>query len=344
MNSNLSNSQKVGDRNQSLVTPISFLLILWILLPIVSCSEEVMDNPSEIEYETSIMIVPDIQNYTHKEDRFKYLNAIADYYHENRGRFEAILQVGDLTNNNQVWQYENAYQHFYCRFDKDDQLVFCLGNHDYGSNGNSGIRLSNVPESMLPLYDIRMEGTKWENYIKYITLAGKRYGIIVLEFCTRNETLEWANTIISSDTLTPYIVLTHAFLNEKGEMYDIDNTAIKNYDSPKAYKMGDDYKNDSKEIFEKLIYNNINIKLVICGHSLTPSYMNVLSVSNKQGIPVHMIMVNYQHYREGGEGNVGILDISGDSYRLRSFSTYLRRYGDSDIRFGTASINSNSEL
>ena len=318
-----------------------FIITIFLFtLPLFSCEGDYVEEKySELEPKASIIIVPDIQNYTHAEVGFKYLNAIADYYHDNREQFDAILQVGDLTNNNQVWQYENAYQYFYSKFEKDELLVFFLGNHDYGNNGSSDIRMSNIPESILPLYDIGKEGAKWENYVKYITLDGKKYGVMVLEFCTRNETLEWANTIISADTLTPYIILTHAFLNEKGEMYDIDNTAINNYDSPKAYKMGDDYKNDSKEIFDKLIYNNANIKLVICGHSLTPSYMNVLSVRNKQGLPVHMIMVNYQHYREGGEGNVGILDISGDSYRLRSFSTYYRRYGDRDIRFGTASTN-----
>lgn len=283
------------------------------------------------------MIVPDIQNYTHKEERFKYLNSIVDYYHANKNSLDAILQVGDLTNNNQIWQYENAYNQFFCKFGMTDQLVFCLGNHDYGNNGKSDVRESNIPEYMKPSYDIRMENSQYENYVRYINLGGKKYGILVLEFCTRNETLEWANNVINNAPLTPFIILTHVFLDQNGEMFDSSNPNVVNKgSSQKKYQMGSDYKNDSREIFDKIIYCNPNVKLVVCGHCLTPSYINVNSENNIEGKPVYMIEVNYQHYTEGGLGYIGVLDIKDDTYRIRSYSTYENKYGNSDISFGTS--------
>lgn len=284
---------------------------------------------------SSIVIVPDIQNYTHLEERFRYLNAIADYYHANRDRYDAILQVGDLTNNNAVWQYENAYNQFFSKFSIEDQMVFCLGNHDYGKNGTSDIRQSNCPNILMPHYDKRMEDSQWENYVRYINLVGRKYGVLVLEFCTRNETLEWANDIIKSDPTTPYIILLHVFLDQNGEMFDAANTEIVNKGSShKKYKMGGDYKNDSREIFDKIIYHNPNVKLVVCGHCLTPLHINVHSEYNVEGKQVHMIEVNYQHYTDGGLGYVGILDIDDEAYRIRSYSTYEHKYGTIDICFG----------
>ncbi|MBR0524387.1 MAG: hypothetical protein IJK09_05455, partial [Prevotella sp.] len=80
-------------------------------------------------------------------------------------------------------------------------------------------------------------------------------------------------------------------------------------------------------------YNNTNVKMVVCGHCLTPHYINVNSKNNVEGSPVRMIEVNYQHYKEGGEGQIGVLDIYNDSYRIRSYSTYLNKYSGIDIVF-----------
>lgn len=314
---------------------IFLLLIAFLPFSVLSC-----DNEDNIDVgktvKSCIVIVPDIQNYTHLEERFKYLNAIADYCQRNKDEIDAILQVGDLTNNNQIWQYENAYTHFFCKFEASDQLVFCLGNHDYGNNGKSDIRMSNLPSYMMAIYDNKMEGTQWENYVRYITMGGKKYGVIVLEFCTRNEVLEWANNVIKNDPSTPYIIVTHVFLDQNGEMFDISNLNVVNKGSShKKYQMGGDYKNDSREIFEKIIYHNPNVKLVVCGHCLTPSYINVKSENNIEGEAVYMIEVNYQHYTEGGLGYIGILNIEDDSYRIRSYSAYENKFGTRDISFGT---------
>lgn len=302
-----------------------------------ACSGDADNLSIEGSKEFSIMIVPDIQNYTHIETRFKYLNSIANYFNKNKESIDAVLQVGDLTNNNAVWQYENAYNQFFCKFDKYDQMVFCLGNHDYGNNGKSNIRFSNFPEYMMPPCDIRMNGSQWDNYVRYINLGGVKYGVMVLEFCTRNETLEWVNNVLKHDSTTPYILLTHVFLDQNGEMFDAANPYIVNIGSShKKYQMGGDYKNDSREIFDKIIYSNINVKLVVCGHCLTPSYINVHSENNVAGKPVHMVEVNYQHYTAGGLGYVGILDVKGEAYRIRSYSTYENKYGSIDISFGTS--------
>lgn len=304
---------------------------------IMECPEKVGQKPDS---STRIMIVPDIQNYTYLEERLKYLDAITDYYQSNKNDIDLVLQVGDLTYHNYVWQYENAYMHFINKFKQGDQMFFCLGNHDYGTNGTSDVRVSNIPEYMMPSYDLRMEESQWENYVRRVTIGGEEYGVLVLEFCTRNETLEWANTVISSDPQTPYIILLHVFLDQNGVMFDSSNPEVVNKGSShKDYQMGNEYKNDSREIFDKIIYNNPNVKMVFCGHCLTPSYINVNYETNATGEKVYMIEVNYQHYTDGGQGCVAVLDIvNGKNYRIRSYSTYFNEYTGIDIAFGEGGL------
>lgn len=319
-------------------TLVCCLSLLFIYL-FSSCREtEIIIDP-EPEPLARIMIVPDIQNYTYLEERFKYLTSIVNYYRRNKEDFDAVFQVGDLTYHNYVWQYENAYNYFFRFFDVEDQLVFCLGNHDYGTNGLSDIRNTNIPPYMIPASDLRMVDKDCENYVRYVTLGGVKYGVIELEFATRNKALEWANDVLSNDASTPYIILLHVFLNKKGFIYDYKDPNILISGSHKQYEMssdGDNYKNDSREIFDKIVYKNPNVKLIICGHSLTPDYVNVVSEKNVLGKPVYIVMVNYQHYGESGNGYIGELDIEGEHYRIRSYSTYDNndKYGNVDISFG----------
>ena len=280
-----------------------------------------------------VMIIPDIQNYTNVETGIKYLNSITTYYKQCKEHIDLCLQVGDLTYNNLPEQYEIAYDYLINKFDTCDQFVFCLGNHDYGNNGRSDSRFSNFQNDKLPPVNIKMNDTGWENYVRYVSIGGERTGVLVLEFATRNQPLEWANQVISSDPNTPYIILTHVFLNRYGEIYDYTDENLLNTGSNKSYQMGDDYINDSREIFDKLIYNNTNIKMVVCGHCKTPDYINVTSETNVKGDPVYMIMVNYQHYIEGGMGYIGLLSIEGNTHRIRSYSTFNNHYGDVDISF-----------
>lgn len=311
-----------------------FLLGLIVFSCLYACTSKAVPELPVEDYIGRVMIVPDIQNYSYSEDRLKYLDAISDYYFTNKDIVDVTLQVGDLTYHNVDSQYVNVWNHFFRRFSQDDQLVFCLGNHDYGNRGSSDLRESNIPEYMMPFFDLKMESSRWENYVRYVTIGDVRYGVMVLEFCTRDSTLEWANQVLKTDCQTPFIILLHVFLDQNGEMFDTLNPIVFNEGSShKDYQMGDDYKNDSREIFDKIIYNNTNVKMVVCGHCLTPSYIKVHSENNVEGSPVRMIEVNYQHYKDGGEGQIGVLDIYNDLYRIRSYSTYLNKYSGIDIVF-----------
>ena len=311
------------------------LLVPFFFLIFSGCDVEptsIADDPSKDV--KSILIVPDIQNYTDNEQRAFYLDSISDYYIKNISNYVACFQLGDLTNNNRVNQYEVAFNHFFGKFPKGKEAYFCLSNHDYGNNGLSDIRQSNIPDFMKPVSDFTMEGCAFENYVRYLDIGEKRYAVMDLEFCPRNETLEWANEVVSSQPTMPYIILTHVFTNKYGQVHDESDPSIYPGGSQKRYAMGDDYHNDSMEIFNKLINNNPNIMLVVCGHTLLLDYIGVTSLKNSLGQDVFIVTVNYQHYSEGGSGIVGVLDFCEGSYRIRNFSTVTKSFGNIDIAFG----------
>lgn len=319
------------------IMKFQYFASLLLLFPFitVSCNEK-QDDPF-IDNETyRILIVPDIQNYTNDASRFHFLDGIADFYLNNQSKFNACFQVGDLTSRNYLVQYEAAYQHFFSRFPEGEEPYFCLGNHDYGKNGGTQVRESLMPSYLQPNVDFSMPGTVYDNYVRFLELGETRYAVLVLEICTRNEVLEWANSVVEEYAETPFIILTHIFTNKYGQIHDESDPDVYHGGSQKSYSMGGvDYLNDSMEIFEKLIYNHPNIKMVICGHTFLPDYIEVTGKQNVAGKNVPVLTVNYQHYDYGGMGYVGILEFMGnDTYNVKSYSTYEGKYGPIDITFG----------
>lgn len=307
----------------------SLAIVCW------SCSPKEDDGPLQEAGTITdrLVIVPDIQYYTNNDSRQKYLTSIVDFINDQDNKISTCIQVGDLTYQNKAEQWRNAEDYFFSKISPNIVSVFCLGNHDYGNNGRSKERLSNIPSSLSPVMDIKAENFEYENYVRFFSIGDMPFAVLVLEFAPRNEALEWADEVISSNPTVNFIVLTHAFLNNEGKLFDSSDPLCDNEYSPKSYHMGGDYINDSKEIFSKIIANNKNVKMVLCGHSVSKNYVEHLEVENSYGQQVHCMMVNYQHYKEGGQGYVGLLDYIDGHFVLKTYSTFNKKLGQKEIRF-----------
>ncbi len=313
---------------------VIFCLLFFLVITLQACNEEnPITSSNEEDEQECVVIVPDIQYYTNSEERIKYLDAIVDYCKERQDVISFLLQTGDITNNNQLWQWNNSYRHFFSQLPKSFPVISCLGNHDYGENGLSNERQSNVPAELTPDMDAVMPMSKWDNYLRYVTLENKTLAILSLEFAPRNAVLEWADSIIKQNANIPIFILTHAFLNNVGQLYDASNSQNDNLCSQKDYVLGKEYLNDSKEIFDKIIYNNPNVKLIICGHSLSKNYIECLVKKNVNNDNVYCIMVNYQHYKDGGAGNIGLLLHSQGYFKLKTFNVISRTSWGKNIPF-----------
>ena len=316
---------------------IRIFFLLSVIDLLASSCEKITNDPLDIVGTSDcIMIIPDIQYYTNNDNGSKYLASIIDCCNDWQMNISFILQTGDVTNNNLPSQWNNSFQYFFSKLPISVPVIFCLGNHDYGDNGSSNIRHSNMPNELTPFRDETMVGSLWDNYLRYVYLGGKKVVVISLEFAPRNEVLDWADNVIKENHDNPIIILTHAFLNNSGALYDATDNKCDNQCSQKYYKMGSDYINDSKEIFDKIVYNNSNVKMIICGHSLSNNYIECLETKNIYNENVYSIMVNYQHYTSGGAGYIGLLYYNEGVFNLRSFNTVKKTYGNVDITFKLA--------
>ena len=263
----------------------------------------------------SIIVVPDIQNYTTSPGS-DCLESIVDFINYNRYNISMCLQTGDLTNNNASDQWNNVLNEYVYRLDPGIPHCECLGNHDYGQNGLTNERVSNIPWDISEDSEISY-GEYNENYVHFFQCNNEKYGVLVLEFAVRQSTLEWAQGILEQYPETKFILLTHAFLNAEGNTYS-NSTIMKDYDHPKLYGIASSETADSDQIFSSLCNFYSNVRYIICGHSLPKDGFCVKTQISAYGDEVKLILINFQHFANGGDGNIAILNMDKDQIDIYS--------------------------
>ena len=295
----------------------------YILYPVLlsfclySCTKT---KQTEMDLDSpSVVIIPDIQYYTRWDEYSFQLNYINGFLDRNKSNVELCLQTGDMTDCNSLNEWTKVSS-FVSKIPSSINFIPCFGNHDYGDNGKTDSRISNYPQSIL---NNKYLVSKYrDNFAYLIKIDGNLYGVLVLEFGCVDDSLEWAEYIVRNYLNTPFIVLTHAFLNDDGELYNSADSTINNSDSPKKYYPSNlEYINDSKDIFDKLIKKNPNIDIIISGHSCPQTGIVTKQLYNDNNELVNCITANYQCYDLGGNGNIAILQIKSDELIVYQYST-----------------------
>lgn len=264
---------------------------------------------------------------------------------------KATLCTGDLVEQNEnnvlnrtmlnqtsreMWE---ASSRAFKRLDNKVPYIISCGNHDYGykhaENGMTNFpdyfpfeRNSTWRNICVSDYPNRNNRASLENAA--FEFNEPNWGdilIITSEFHPRDEVLEWAFNLISSEKYINHKVffMTHAYLTNGPKARRIEKD---NYDINPG--------NAGVDIWEKLIYPSSNIKLVICGHTADGNQRFEDNVSyiidkNKNGNNVHQMMFNVQTLGGGWEGNGGdgwlrILEFMPDGKTMR-ISTYSPLFG-----------------
>jgi len=114
-----------------------------------------------------------------------------------------------------------------------------------------------------------------------------------LEFCPRDEVLDWANKIVEDNKNKRVIITTHSYLD-----YDdirINSTKVQ---SCSKHKFLATY-NDGEEIWNKFVKKHQNIFLILSGHVTrgdSVGYLKSMGINNNE---VHQISANSQRSPEG---------------------------------------------
>ncbi len=259
--------------------------------------------------EFTIIVLPDTQLAV--QDYPDILQSQVDWIVANKEELniKLVLHVGDVV---QRPDNETQWAIAVKELSKIDVPLFVVpGNHD-----------------MLPVYPNRSEeqnGSDYSPFNKYfgdenkdmvVELDGE-YLIIGLEFCPSDKDLLEADIIISQHKDKKVIVVTHAYMAQRGRSSPIDFLHCGK--SPERF--AEDW-NNGEDIYQELIKKHDNIFMVHSGHFLGQSYQT----SCTNGKPTHEILQNYQYLPNGGEGLLRIYGFKKDKITVLSYSPVYDQY------------------
>ncbi len=295
----------------------------------------------------------DPQNYTKHSRNHGALDLQTAWFVNNSKdlNLKAVLCTGDMVEYNGVerkrepWtthsvnqtstQMWTAYSRAMERLDGYIPYINCTGNHDYGIrncetretqyNKYFPIGRNSVDKKVLVDTCENAFGEKtMENAC--FTIEGEGWGkvlVFALEYLPRDSVLKWVRKICTSPKYSKYmaILLTHTFIGEK-ELIEKE---------PFAVKMEANY-NCGKQLWDKLVKNTPNIRIVLCGHGFSGKDAPIskscatAKLKNDKGKTVWGIRYNTQTvgggwpYGNGGDGFVRFMEFLPDGKTIKNYT------------------------
>ena len=292
-------------------------------------------QPAEESF--TIVVLPDTQTYL--EQCPEVFDSQIDWLLEHRDSIDAVLQVGDLTQDNRPieWAYmQKAFTHL----DKA-RIPYAVvwGNHDIGSRPGkySDVHDTSLANKYFPLADKARQpywggsadGKSLDNYFITLQGAGKKWLILNLEFGPTDEALVWADSLLASHDDCYVVLNTHAYLYCDSTLQDSTD-----WWRPQDYGIGKIEGrpvNDGAGIWKKLVEKHRNIIAVCCGHVLKSGVGTLVSTGNN-GNKVYQMLANFQRGVDGsqlgGEGYLRILTFvpAAGEIRVKTYSTWNKTY------------------
>lgn len=248
-----------------------------------------------------------------------------------RCRIRYALHLGDMTETNRREEWMNVRDAM-ALMDGKLPYTVCTGNHDYGPQGESSDRVTLLNEMFpvdrfaeWPTFGGVMEPGRMDNSFHRFAVGTDFWLVLVLEWAPRDETVAWANRIMSTHPDHKGILVTHAYV-------DRDSTRIDHHAAPKMWSHNPHDSqtpgsiNDGQELWEKLVSKH-DFRFVFSGHILGQGTGYVAS-RNDLGRTVHQMASNYQHRELGGQGYLRLLEFYPDrkTVGVRTYSPILGRF------------------
>ena len=263
----------------------------------------------------TIVVLPDTQVYAmafpdlfHAQTRW-----IRDHVEDLNIQY--VFHLGDIVQLNAHDEWSVARDAFE-RLDGEVPYALAIGNHDMGPGGMADTRQSLVNQ-YFPLsgfeswptfggvYD--KEPDEIENSYHLFSAGGRDWLVLALEFGPRDDVLRWANDTVAAYPCRSVILVTHAYLDARGERYI---QPPKTEDFYPIFHDGAGF-NDGQDIWRRLVSRYPNFVMVINGHFPQPPRHR--RSKGKGGTVVHQMMVDYQDTPNGGNGLLRLLRFLPDS-------------------------------
>lgn len=284
--------------------------------------------------EFTIVALPDTQFYSSLNPQIFAAQTrwVADHVQDQN--IQLVVGLGDIVDTGgDLTQWQNA--------DAAVRLLsgtvpymMAIGNHDYDKNNPAGRTASTVNFNSY-FGPARYAGAAWykgsfpagsnENFYGVVTVNGRNYLIVVLEFAARDSALAWADGILKANQDKDAIIVTHMFTY-------MDNTRVSgcNLNSAASFGVGQD--NNGEDMWRKLVRKYPNIHMVLSGHVVEGDGTGRRMDLGLNGNLVNQILSDYQSGPMGGEGYLRIMRISPALNRVSvtSYSPYLGSFKTDD--------------
>jgi hypothetical protein len=169
----------------------------------------------------SIIVLPDTQYYA--QDFPQTFTAQTQWIVNNLTalNIKMVIGVGDIVNGGGVASQWQAASNSVSKLEGKVPYFFAIGNHDYDkddppnrtastTNFNHYFGPSRYAHSYRGWLGSYPSGSN-ENFYGSVTIEGKRYLILLLEFYPRNSALQWASGIIQANPDAEVILVTHGY-------------------------------------------------------------------------------------------------------------------------------------
>jgi len=254
----------------------------------------------------TICVLPDTQMYS--QNYPSIFTCMTEWIADNveQEKIEYVLHVGDIVNENTVYQWENAKASMSV-LDGVVSYAIVPGNHDY--IGDIGDRDTSMFNAYFPVSDYEnwptfggiYESDKLDNSYHLFSAGGIDWLVVALEFWPRWEVKNWASQIVRAHPDRITIYLTHYYLDPNGQHSDC-----------------------GESIWNQVVKNYRNSFMVLCGHAQST---RSISYSN-YGNAVHEILTNFQLWDYGGSGYMLLLEFDPEQSIVlaKTYSPWLDNY------------------
>ncbi len=280
-----------------------------------------------------IAILGDLQ--THSAFRYSTYLAIQvnwlKWQHGHTGNIKALLQTGDLSEQNLYSEWDFCRNHFSV-LKGEIPVICCTGNHDYNWGNNQVIYSRNstqfndfmaesLPESIIV---DRYEQGRVDNLVVKLDIHNKPLYIMALEFAPRPEIKEWADSIITATPERKYILMTHEFIWHWQRVSDGDSYALRQFPDRSG--------STPEELWRTLVYPHDNVLAVLCGHN---GYAEEIFSTNQAGREVPQIMFNLQYQQYDNIAHIMLWEFvnGSDKVNVRVYNPITEEF---DSRDGTS--------
>lgn len=306
---------------------LTLLAISFFLQPIDSTAQTPAD-------EFTIIALPDTQFYSSTYPQIFAVQTKWIAQHVTDQNIKLVVGLGDIVDGGgdlAQWQNADAAVRL---LDGQVPYMMAIGNHDYDQNNPAG-RTTSTHNFNSFFGPQRYANASWyrgnfpsgsnENFYGVVTIYGKDYLIIVLEFAPRDASLNWAAGIISANPTKDVILVTHMFTYT-------DNTRISQCDANSAASFGVGQDNNGEDMWWKLVRKYPNIHLVLSGHVVQGDGTGRRMDLGMNGNLVNQVLSDYQSDPLGGGGFLRIIRISPslNSVSVTTYSPYLDQFKTDD--------------